>query len=96
VVSVDVRPRRTAVDQTFIDVLRAHLPRAEDGPLEPETRLRDLGLDSMRSIELLFAVEDAYAIVMPDERLTDDTFATAGGLWTAVSETRGGLQGGTG
>lgn len=76
------------MDQTFINVLRAHLPRAGDGPLEPETSLRDLGLDSMRSIELLFAVEDAYAIVVPDDRLTDDTFTTAGLLWTVVTEAR--------
>jgi len=44
-----------------------------------------LGLDSMRAIELLFALEDAYQVSVPDELLTDATFETAGSLWTAVA-----------
>jgi acyl carrier protein len=38
----------------------------------------------MQSIELLFAIEDTFGISLPDEDLTDTTFATAGSLWHAM------------
>lgn len=73
----------------FAALLRSHLKYAGDGPITGRSSLRDLGLDSMRSIELLFAVEDAYGVVIPDERLTDSTFETAGTLWAVVEELSG-------
>jgi acyl carrier protein len=74
------------VDGDFIAMLRPFLPYLDDQEILPDARLRDLGLDSMREVQLLFAVEDTYGIVLPDEMLTDTTFATAGQLWTAITE----------
>jgi acyl carrier protein len=77
------------VDQSLADLLRPFLRFLPgDVALGPESRLRDLGLDSMHAIQLLFAVEDRYGIVIPDVKLTDATFETAGSLWEAIAETR--------
>lgn len=79
----------------FADLLRGYLKYAGGEPITDGSRLRDLGLDSMRSIELLFAVEDAYGVVIPDERLTDETFETASTLWSVVEELREPAHNGT-
>jgi acyl carrier protein len=42
----------------------------------------------MREIELLFAVEDAYGVQVPDEKLTDGTFETSGQLWAVINDLR--------
>lgn len=78
------------MDANFVALLRSHLKYAGDAPITAGSSLRDLGLDSMRSIELLFAVEDTYGVAIPDERLTDDTFETAETLWTVVQQMRTG------
>ena len=73
------------MDERFTALLTRFLPARGDRELTPETPLRDLGLDSMQSIELLFAIEDEFGVSLPDDDLTDTTFATAGNLWRAVS-----------
>lgn len=77
------------MDQHFVDTLRPFLKYAGDKQITESSRLRDLGLDSMREIELLFAIEDAYDIVLPEERLVDRTFETSGELWKTVQELLG-------
>jgi acyl carrier protein len=76
------------VETRFTDLLTPYLPFLGDRSLDHDSRLRDLGLDSMKSIELLFAIEDAYGFSLPDEDLNDTTFATAGSLWDAVDAVR--------
>lgn len=71
------------MDDQFVSLLRPFLVFAQ-GPIVAESRLRDLGLDSMQSIQLLFAIEDEYEVLLPDELLNDATFETAGSLWDAV------------
>lgn len=73
-----------AVDADFPVLLRPFLRYAGSTPITAESPLRDLGLDSMQAIELLFAVEDTYHVSLPDEVLDDTTFATAGSLWAVV------------
>jgi acyl carrier protein len=72
------------VDVRFPEVITPFLKYAGSKPITAESSLHDLGLDSMRAIELLFAIEDTYGVSMPDELLTDATFATAGSLWAAI------------
>jgi len=77
------------VDPSLAELLRPFLRFLPEGfVLEPDSRLRDLGLDSMHAIQVLFAVEDSYGIVLPDHKLTDQTFETAGSLWQAIAETQ--------
>jgi len=80
------------VDAQFVTLLRPFLKYAGDQEITPDSRLRDLGLDSMRAIELLFALEDAYDVVVPDEKLVEDTFETCGSLWTMIQELRAGQR----
>jgi acyl carrier protein len=77
------------MDQNFVALLTPFLKFADGKEITAESRLRDLGLDSMQSIELLFAIEDEYGISLPDEDLNDTTFATAGSLWRAVHAAQG-------
>lgn len=78
------------MNEDFVALLRRHLAYVGDMPLTADSDLRALGLDSMRAIELLFAVEDTFGVVIPDERLTDATFATGGALWSVIEELRAG------
>jgi acyl carrier protein len=76
------------MDSRFEDLLRSYLPLLGDRPLTEDTPLRDLGLDSMQSVDLLFALEDEFGAALPDEDLNEATFATAGSLWRAVDAAR--------
>jgi acyl carrier protein len=79
------------MDPEFATMLRPFLRYAGDRELTPDSRLRDLGLDSMQAIELLFGIEDSYGVTLPDDKLVDATFETAGGLWAEVARLRPGL-----
>jgi acyl carrier protein len=74
------------MDERFTTLVGRHLRfLPEDGNLAPNSRLRELGLDSMHAIELVFAIEDEYGVTVPDELLNDRTFETAGSLRDALS-----------
>ncbi|MEU7584320.1 acyl carrier protein [Streptomyces sp. NPDC041068] len=77
------------MDPRFIELLTPFLPYLHDRPLTDETPLRTYGLDSMQAIELMFAVEDTFGVQLPDELLTEETFSTAGKLWSAVHAATG-------
>lgn len=66
----------------FEAVLRDLLPRLEPNEaLNGETNLLNYGLDSMGTVTLLVALEDALAVEFPDELLVPETFETADKLW---------------
>lgn len=62
-----------ASDTAIADRIRielAHYLKREPGTVAPEHSLRDdLGLDSMATIELLFRIEEAFDIQIPDQDL---------------------------
>ncbi|MFE5035965.1 acyl carrier protein [Streptomyces sp. NPDC056683] len=79
------------MDQAFVETLRPHLRYlAPEQELRSEDRLRDLGLNSMQAIDLVFDLEDNCGVTLPDDQLTDANFETAGSLWTAVESARSG------
>ena len=78
------------MDAEFVALVRPFLRFAGDQELTPALRLRDLGLDSMRAIEMLFALEDAYGVIVPDEKLVEGNFETFSSLWTMIEELRNG------
>ncbi|KAA2255384.1 acyl carrier protein [Solihabitans fulvus] len=75
-------------------MLRPFLKYAGANEITLDSSLRDLGLDSMQAVELLFAIEDTYQVSLPDELLTDTTFATAGNLWAAIESSGVGAEAG--
>lgn len=67
--------------QVFVEVLCDFLPEVSSGDeLQMDASLRGLGLNSLRAVDLLIALEDRFGVMFPDEALTDETFATADAL----------------
>jgi acyl carrier protein len=78
-----------AWDGQFEAILRAHLPAlSRTQPLHPDDSLRDLGLDSVGTMEILLALEDLYGLEIHEESISGDAFASAGRLWLAVRDWR--------
>lgn len=70
-------PMETSVSIEKVEsVVRPHLKFLKPGdPLGVEQPLGEVGLDSMASIDLLLDLEDTFGIQIPDEELTENTFA---------------------
>jgi acyl carrier protein len=51
--------------------------------LDPQASMRDKGLDSLALAEFIFAVEDHFGIVVPDD---DPSIDTLGGLAAVVDQ----------
>jgi acyl carrier protein len=73
-------------DATFEAILRKRLKHLDaEAALPDDAALQELGLDSMQAVELLLDLEDELGIVLPDDAMTAETFATPGSLKAAVS-----------
>jgi acyl carrier protein len=71
----------------FESLVRQNLPGLSDGEtVTTDMVMADYGLDSLRTVSLLIALEDEYEITFPDELLAANPFATVGSLWTAFTE----------
>jgi acyl carrier protein len=76
-----------AIDNRFEALLRRRLRNLPAGTaLDAEAPLKDLGLDSMDAVELVFDIEDEMGVELPDDAMTAETFATAHSLYTAVEQ----------
>ncbi|MFC9931844.1 phosphopantetheine-binding protein [Streptomyces sp. NPDC127190] len=83
-------PDLAEVLDVVLDVVRGLLPEPVSpwGPEQADVSLADLGFDSLRTVKLLVAVENAFDIELPQEQITADTFRTALTLAHAVDKTR--------
>jgi len=71
-------------------VLRRHLRfLAADEPIPLHEELVAIGLDSIRTINLLLDIEATFGISMPGGLLTQETFRTASTLEHAVASVVG-------
>jgi acyl carrier protein len=71
--------------ETFVAVLRRRLKYLDAGePLDLNRDLKSLGLDSMAAVDLLFDIEDAFHVTLPDELLVAETFSTATTLYETL------------
>jgi acyl carrier protein len=76
-------------DARYIDMIRENLPDHPGGiALTPDTNLAAVGLDSIRLIRLVIALEAEYEVAFSDDRMTPDTFATPTTLWLVLRELR--------
>ncbi|MDH6108215.1 acyl carrier protein [Kitasatospora sp. MAP12-15] len=79
------KAERPQWDETFDLVLRQILPKlAPESSIDPDQELRSLGLDSLKTVELLLGLETAYGTTLFDE-LDYQNFATPRSLWTFVA-----------
>ena len=58
----------TDIYTTISDILVEKFQVPREG-LKPEASLEDLGLDSLALMEFVFAIEDAFKLRIPEERL---------------------------
>lgn len=76
-------------DDQFDRIIRQYLPfLGADEELAANAALRDLGLDSLTTVELLSVLESAYGVRFLDDALTMETFATPKVLWATLLELR--------
>jgi len=78
------------MEETVFDgILRKRLKYLEEGARIPDgVPLKELGLDSMQAVDLLLDLEDELGVVLPDEAMTAETFATRTSLMAAVATAR--------
>lgn len=73
-------------DKQFEALLRRYLPfLPADEPLAEDAVLRDFGLDSLGTVELLAELEAGYGVRFVDDVLSMDTFASPAVLWATLS-----------
>ncbi|MEY9891979.1 acyl carrier protein [Catenulispora sp. MAP5-51] len=76
-------------DERFEESVRRYLPYLPaDEELAADTPLRDFGLDSLATVELLSALEASYDVRFQDEALSLATFETPEVLWKTLSRIR--------
>jgi acyl carrier protein len=76
-------------DNRFEEIVRRYLPLlSADEVLEEDLDLREYGLDSLSTVELLSELEHTYEFQFAEEALTLETFRTPGVLWRALSAMR--------
>lgn len=76
-------------DSRFEEILRTYLPFLPAGTtLDARADLRDLGLDSLGTVELIAALENAYGVRFRDDSLRIEHFTTAEGTWRALDGLR--------
>ena len=72
-------------DERFESLVRDHLPfLTADEELQPDLDLREFGLDALRAVELLVALESIYGVRLGDVVMSMHTFATPAALWAAL------------
>lgn len=73
-------------DLEFDALLRRHCRFIAPGsPVDPDVSLVTLGIDSPEVVEMIVAIEDQFDIMIPQEMLTPEIFATPGSIWQAIS-----------
>lgn len=73
------------LEMTLAELVRRRLKYLQrEAVLDPNVLLKDYGLDSAAAIDLLLDLEDTFGVMMPDEYLTSETFATLNSLQSAV------------
>jgi len=76
-------------DSQFEQTIRRYLPfLSSEELLEEDTPLREYGLDSLGTVELLSVLESEYHLRFSEEDLVLENFADPGVLWRALTRSR--------
>ncbi|MEW1864576.1 phosphopantetheine-binding protein [Streptomyces sp. NBC_00669] len=74
-------------DDRFEKILRTYLPfLSPEQPIEKNSDLRDLGLDSLSMVGLMAALENTYNVRFVNDMMRVETFATPDVLWSGLCE----------
>ncbi len=69
-------PSQEALEKQLVELLRERLLETT-APMDADTDLYTLGLDSMAIMQLLILVEEEYGVALPESSLTRENFSTA-------------------
>lgn len=72
--SNDTTDQNTVVD-TVVDCVKVEVPSVPSD-VAADAELADYGLNSMKVVEVLFGLEDAFDITIDEDELADDTFVS--------------------
>ncbi|MEW5772881.1 MAG: phosphopantetheine-binding protein [Thermodesulfobacteriota bacterium] len=72
---------------TIIGVLHSKFERK--GEFTPETRLKDVGLDSLDTMNFLFSLEESTGVQIPDEAFVEEPIETLGQLASYLASKKG-------
>jgi acyl carrier protein len=73
-------------DKKFEGILRAHLPfLPADTPLKADDDLRDLGLDSLGTVEMLASLESTYGVRFIGDALRIELFSSPESIWKTLN-----------
>ena len=59
---------------------------AEDIQIEAATNLKEVGIDSFSTVEIILFIERRFGVAIPDEKLVPDNFKTLQALAATVLE----------
>lgn len=59
---------------------------AEDIQIEADTNLKEVGIDSFSTVEIILFIERKFGVSIPDEKLVPDNFKTLQALAATVLE----------
>lgn len=77
------------IDKELINLVKSHLNRIEEeGSIDVNMDLYEMGLDSLGTINLLLDIEEHYEVMIPDEYLTDDALSTISSLWSLIEKAK--------
>lgn len=66
---------QTTVASTVVDCVKVEVPSVP-ADVAADAELADYGLNSMKVVEVLFGLEDAFDITIDEDELADDTFVS--------------------
>lgn len=69
-------------DEALVHELLAEFFKVPAARLLPETRLEELGLDSLAAVELIFEIEERFGVQVPNERAAE--FKSVGAIVEGV------------
>lgn len=73
------------MDARLEDIVREYCPDLEPHvALDPDDNLADLGLNSVGTIGILVAVEEAFSVSLSDEDMSFETFSSVSSLRRTV------------
>jgi acyl carrier protein len=73
------------ITKKLVGVLRQHVELPENNPAFPmDADLEELGIDSVRFIDLLLGIEATFGISFPDSLLTEEAFRTPSAIRDAI------------
>jgi acyl carrier protein len=67
----------TSTEQRIHAIIARHQGEAPP-PIQPDSRLEDLGIDSLTAIEIIFEIEEAFDVTLPDRDPDFDTGCVQG------------------